>query len=162
MENYLPLLQVLLGGLLATLGGIIGIRLQAKYARKIKMDEITAEKKVIANAEAYSRIKKIASMFIPSSLEDTLRKILEYEEWFFNNRLFLPGKFPDKWLTLRNGIAKLVRLSKQASADPGEATEIEDKMNQVAEEAIEEIYKEMGLKEIKIEPIIKKKITPKD
>lgn len=160
MENYLPLFQVLLGGLLATLGGIIGIRLQAKYARKIKMDEVVAEKKVIVSAEAYSHIKKIASIVVRSSLEDALKNVLQYEEWFFSNRLFLPGKFPDKWLSIRNHLARLTQLSKKKSDVSDEVVKLEKRLDELIQEAIKEIYKEMNLEEIKIESVIKERKLP--
>ena len=145
------MLQVIIGGLLAILGGMIGMWLEARNARRIRMDEIIAEKKVIANGEAYTRIETIASMLIQSSYEDVNEKFCEYEEWFFNTRLFLPGKFPDKWLSIRAGVSKAVRLQKQLPKRADEFARLEDYVNDLANEAMDEIYKEMKLSRIKIE-----------
>lgn len=151
------MLNVLLGGLLAILGGLIGMWLQARYARKIKMDEVTAEKKVAANAEAYTRMKVIESMLPQATLKATLKQILEYEEWFFNTRLFLPGRFPDKWLSIRNQLTKAVRLEESLESDTtGESAErletLEAKLRKLAAEAIVEIYNDMNLERIELEP----------
>lgn len=98
LKEIQPMLQVLVGGLLAILGGILGMWIQARYTRRIRMDKITAEKKVNTNAEAYTRMVEIASMLRQSTNEETYKKIIEYDSWFFSARLFLPGKFPNKWL----------------------------------------------------------------
>jgi hypothetical protein len=150
------MLNVLLGGLLAILGGLIGMWLQAKYARKIKMDQIIAEKKISANAEAYKCMKVIESMLSQAALEDTLKKIYKYEEWFFSTRLFLPGRFPDKWLSIRNQLSKAVRLEKSLESDTTEKsaeklTALETKLSKLAEEAIVEIYNDMDIPRIKLE-----------
>lgn len=143
------MLQVIVGGLIAILGGIIGMWFQAKNARRIKMDEIIAEKKVEVNAEAYKRMKVISSMLVQTSTEETLKKILNEEEWFFNVRLFLPGKFPDKWLSIRNGLSKAQRLQ-GIPEKTDELSELEGELPKLAEEAILEIYKEMNLPRIKV------------
>ncbi|MDZ4383312.1 MAG: hypothetical protein U0937_01575 [Thermodesulfovibrionia bacterium] len=144
-----PMLQVTVGGLLAILGGMIGMWYQARNARRIRMDEIIAERKVKANAEAYRRMKTIESMLIQASPEETLKKILDDEDWFFGERLFLPGKFPDKWLSIRNGLSKALRLQgRTEKAD--ELSKLEDELSKLAEEAILEIYEEMNIPRIKV------------
>lgn len=149
LTTFQPMLQVIAGGLIAILGGIIGMWLQARNTRRIKMDEIIAEKKVNTNAEAYRYMKIIESMLQQSSHEETLKKILEYEDWFFNVRLFLPGKFPDKWLSIRNGLSKAARLQGQPEkAD--ELTKLERELLDLANKAILEIYKEMNLPRIEV------------
>jgi len=143
------MLQVTVGGLLAILGGMIGMWYQARNARRIRMDEIIAERKVKANAEAYRRMKTIESMLIQASPEETLKKILDDEDWFFGERLFLPGKFPDKWLSIRNGLSKALRLQgRTEKAD--ELSKLEDELSKLAEEAILEIYEEMNIPRIKV------------
>jgi hypothetical protein len=152
-NTFQPMLQVLIGGLLAILGGVVGMWLQAKYARRVRMDEIIAEKKVATNAEAYSRMIEIASMLRQLTKKETHDKIMEYEKWFFNARLFLPGTFPNKWLSIRNGLSRALRLEKRLGSDDvaDELTTLEEHIEKLADEAIEEIYKEMNLPKIEIE-----------
>jgi hypothetical protein len=158
MEDWI-MIKVIIGGLLATFGGMIGIWLQAKYARRVKMDEIIAEKKIAANNEAYIRIKTIESMLIQATLEQVKAKIYEYDDWFFNTRLFLPGKFPDKWLTIKSNIIIAIGLERQLPKTADELSRLENNLLRFVKEAIDEIYKEMKLKNMKIEKvsIIKKK-----
>jgi len=146
-----PMIPVLAGGFLTILGGMIATWYQAKNARRIRMDEIIAEKKVTINQEAYSRIVEIISMLTQSTLQETNRKILEYEDWFFESRLFLPGKFPDKWRSLRLGLFKALMLQKKSPKTADEVTKLKEHLDKLAEEAREEIYKEMKLERIEVE-----------
>lgn len=145
------MIQVMLGGLLATLGGMIGLWFQAKNARRIRMDEIIAEKKIQANNEAYIRIKTIEGMLIQAELEDVKKKLYEYDEWYFNTRLFLPGKFPDKWLSIKNNLIKAIGLKRNLPDSATELTKLEAYLDKLKDEAIDEIYKEMKLSNIQIE-----------
>jgi len=149
------MIEIIVGGILATIGGMVGIWLQAKSARKIRMEEAIAEKKVQINAEAYSHMKTISSMLIQASLEDTYKTIIDLEDWFFNARIFLPGKFPDKWLSVRNGLSKAKRLEGQPDKSE-ELTKLEQDLSEIAEEAILEIYKDMKLERIKIDSRLSK------
>lgn len=145
------MIQVMLGGLLATLGGMIGLWFQAKNARRIRMDEIIAEKKIQANNEAYIRIKTIEGMLTQAELEDVKKKLYEYDEWYFNTRLFLPGKFPDKWLSIKNNLIKAIGLKRNLPDSATELTKLEAYLDKLKDEAIDEIYKEMKLSNIQIE-----------
>jgi len=146
------MLKVLLGGLLAILGGLIATWYQAKKARKIRMDEVIAEKKVTANAEAYAKMKDIQSQLALSTLQDVLKVLLENESWLFGNRLFLPGKFPDKWLTIRNNVNEAMKLEKQPEkAD--ELAYLKKVLPKIANEAIDIIYKDMELERIEVKKI---------
>jgi hypothetical protein len=50
---YLGHKGILIGGILAILGGFFAQWLQAKYARKTRMDQIIAERAVDTYTEAY-------------------------------------------------------------------------------------------------------------
>ena len=146
------MLKILLGGLLAILGGLIATWYQVKKMRKIRMEEVIAEKKVDANNEAYIRIKNIVLQLAQSTLQDVQRIFKENETWFFSNRLFLPGKFPNKWITIRNKVHEAIRLEKQ----PEKANELallKKALINTANKAIDEIYKEMELERIEVEEI---------
>ena len=151
------MIQVIIGGILATLGGMVGIWFQAKTARRIRMDEIIAEKKIQADNEAYIRIKTIEAMLIQSDLEEVKGKFYEYDEWFFNTRLFLPGKFPDKWLSIKSNLIKAIGLKRKLPNSTKELTELETYLSELKDEAIDEIYKEMKLSDMQIEESKKEK-----
>ena len=151
------MIQVIIGGILATLGGMVGIWFQAKNARRIRMDEIIAEKKIQADNEAYIRIKTIEAMLIQSDLEEVKGKFYEYDEWFFNTRLFLPGKFPDKWLSIKSNLIKAIGLKRKLPNSTKELTELETYLSELKDEAIDEIYKEMKLSDMQIEESKKEK-----
>ena len=127
---------VIIGGLLAIISGIASNWYQIKHARKMKMEEAIAEKKITVNGEAYAKMKKIQSLLSTSNLKDTHKYIISQEEWLMNNRLYLPGKYPDKWLFIRNNITNNIESSK---------------LSKIAEEAIDEIYNETGHRRLKPE-----------
>ncbi len=143
--------DTLLGGLLAIVGGWSAIWYQLRNARKSRMDEIIAERKVTTNAQAYSYAKDIESSLIQNDLPDTLQRILSREEWFFNNRLFLPGTFPAKWLSARNDLHKLIRWQKDTTKSAEEKDALEERIRTSITDAILEIYKDMNLKRIEID-----------
>jgi hypothetical protein len=140
--------DTLLGGVLAILGGWGAAWYAARKARENRMNEIVAERKVSANAEAYSHVKEIQSLFLQSSPEDTLKCIMDREAWFFSTRLFLPGEFPAKWLAVRNDLHKYVRWQLDQSKTVEEKTKLDEKISGALAEAIDEIYKDMKLNRI--------------
>jgi len=148
--------SVIVGGLLAIAGGFLATWLQAKYARKIKMDEIVAEKTVAANTDGYAHIKKISSMMDREKPDQALHFIISTDEWLFRNRLFLSGKFPDKWLTIRNSLYKIKKLEEGSEEDRSKIPELLKALKATAAEAGDEIYKEMGLKRIEVEDLSKR------
>ncbi len=141
--------ETILGGVLAILGGWGAVWYQTRNARKRRMDELMADRKIEANAQAYSYIKAIQGHLVQSDTETTCNVISGYEEWFFENRLFLPGRFPDKWLTLRNDLFKLRLWEKGTSKTPEFLTKFSSRLDSTVEEAIHEIYNDMGLEPIK-------------
>ncbi len=151
LKKNRDMFQVLIGGLLAISGGMISLWFQAKNARRIRMDEIVAEKKIQADNEAYIRIKTIEAMLIQSDLEEVKNKFYEYDEWFFNIRLFLPGKFPGKWLSIKNNLIKAIGLKRELPDSATELEELENYLSKLKDEAIDEIYKEMKLRDMQIE-----------
>ena len=92
---------------------ILGPIIQSKRTRRMRMDEVLAEKKFIADGEAYEHMKIIASNLRQSSLEKVKKIMRNKEDWFFQNLLFSPGKFADMWLSIRNAIDKAIRLEKK-------------------------------------------------
>jgi len=142
--------ETLLGGFLAILGGWGAIWYQLRNTRKNRMDEVTAERKVTANAQAYAYMKHIQSSFIQQDIKTTLNAILSHEQWFFDNRLFLPGQFPEKWLSVRNDISTLSRWENTPSKTPEQLEEMDKRIEKNISEAIDEIYKDMDIKRIEL------------
>lgn len=145
--------QTLLGALLAVLGGWGAIWYQSRNTRKNRMEEITAERKVTANAQAYAYAKEIVSALVQESANETLQRILHRERWFFDNRLYLPGTFPNKWLSTRNDLSKLVRWETDASKTAEQKSSLEERIKRTLNEAIDDIYKDMNLQRIEIDDV---------
>lgn len=139
------MLETLLGGILAILGGLGATYFQLRYAKKNKMEEVVAERKIAVNAQAYSIIKEIQGSFIQSSLQETYVLISRHEQWFFDNRLFLPGEFPSLWLSIRNSLRKLARREKMSNNEDAELIELDGNIEKELKKAISEIYKDMGI-----------------
>ena len=137
--------ETALGGLLAILGGLGAVWFQFRNARKRRMDELMADRKIEANAQAYSIIKEIQSHLLQSDAETTNSVIMSKEAWLFDNRLFLPGRFPDLWLSIRNDFRKLCQWEKSSSKTPEELTELSKRIDSNVEKAIHEIYNDMGI-----------------
>lgn len=69
----------------------------------------------------------------------------------------MPGKFPDKWLTIKSNTIKAIGLERQLPNTLNELLELKGHLLEFTKEAIDEIYKEMKLKSIKIEKVLIKK-----
>ena len=68
--------------------------------------------------------------------------------WFFLNRLYLPGKFPSKWIAIRNGLSKLQEWRGDPTRSATDREALTKKIQATTAEAIGEIYKDMGLEPI--------------
>jgi hypothetical protein len=145
------MLDTLLGGFLAILGGIVATWYSAKNTRKSRMEEVIVERKVSANAEAYSSVKDIQSHFTQSSATQTLALIHQHENWFFNNRLFLPGEFPAKWLSVRNDLQIYCRLEVTPSTPTEDIVALAIRIRATLTGAVEEIYRDMNLTRITLD-----------
>ena len=133
--------ETIVGGSLAILGGFFATWMQIKHSRKIKMDEVIAEKMVSINAEAYVYMKEIRSMIQSEDTVQALSYVLSKDSWLFRNRLFLAGKFPDKWLTIRNGLDRVSKLPSETEEENRERKRLLTSLDATAEDAILEIYK---------------------
>jgi hypothetical protein len=140
------MLDTIIGGLLAIAGGVLAQLLTARMVRKTRMDELVAERKVDANAEAYSRAKQIQGMWTQASEEATRAAVLSHEEWFFKTRLFLPGKFPELWMQARNDIQRYVfelHRPNRTDAHDAELQALSERIRANLNQAILEIYADM-------------------
>ncbi len=121
--------NTLLGGFLAIIASFVATWFQQRKIVKTRMNEIVAERKISANADAYSYAKEIRSYLSQQGPLNASKLILSREEWFFSQRLFLPGSFPEKWLTARNNLPKLVQLEQSENKKPKEIAALKDKID---------------------------------
>lgn len=153
----LQLFLVLVGGLCAALGGVLSTWYKAKKTCKIRMDEIIAEKKVEACEKALLLMGQLRPLLIEGIPEDWLRFVFKQEEWFWNNRAYLPKEFSNNWLTIKLELRKAIRMEKaiykQTVTDENKAddlVDLESHIRQLAKEAEERIEREFHLQPIKI------------
>ena len=140
--------EVVLGGLLAILGGWGAIWYQSRTTLESRMERLLADRKIEANAEAYSVVKEIQRHFFQSDTQTTHQHILDKEDWFYKNRLFLPGQFPEKWFSMRDDVRKLGFWEESSSRTREEKADLLTKIDSTIKDAILEIYNDMGLEPI--------------
>ena len=141
------IIGAIIGGFLAIAGGWFAMWYQLRKTMKNRMSEVIAEQKVTANSEAYSHCKKVQSKLAQNRLDDTLKFIASHEEWFFSKRLFLPGQFPAKWLSVRN---KLISWQSDKNKTSKKKEALREQTRRTADEAIDEIYKDVDLERIEV------------
>jgi hypothetical protein len=139
----MEILSLIIGGFIAIAGGWASQAFQLRYVVKLKMGEAMAERKVRANGEAYAHIKRIEGSFVQNSIRETAKMTLDLEQWFFDNRFFLPGEFPDHWLTVRTNLHLLAMEPSNRPIDHTEA--LQKKVGAAISGAIGAIYKDSGI-----------------
>ena len=98
------------GGILATMGGIAAIWYQAKKAREIRIDEIMAEKQVEAKREAHKRIELLRSRLMQQCNRDVLTYMDDRITWMLDRRPYLPALFYDNWMSIRSSLREATTL----------------------------------------------------
>ena len=111
------------------------------------MEETIGEKQVEIYKEALSAIGYLSSLLLQGTLEDSLDFITKEDKWFWDSRAFLPQKFSDNWVSIKLNLRKVVRRQKN-DEDGNVISNIESHVNQLTDEAQEEI-----LKALKLQPI---------
>ncbi|HEX6791346.1 MAG TPA: hypothetical protein VF247_08565 [Candidatus Krumholzibacteria bacterium] len=94
-------LAALVGGLLAVAGALAASWFQARITLRTRMNQVIAERKVSANADAYRYLKMIESHLAGHGEAEALTLLVAREDWLTANRLFLPPAFADAWMSLR-------------------------------------------------------------
>ena len=154
------LIGLFIGAFLASLGGFLAIWYQAKKTRKVRREEIIAEKHIEANREAFNRITDLRSMMLQSTPEQVLEWFGQNEKWFLDSRLFLPGDFVEKWLALGKYCQRLVKLKTtlarindemRKGGIINEMRECESYCTKLADQALDEIYRDMNISPIALE-----------
>ena len=152
---------VVLGAVLATAASAVTTFVQSRVARRVKMDELIAERKVDANAIAYREMKQVQTLLVFPLIEgvsesDVLLahlKILagffkKTDEWLFSNRLFLPSNFPDHWVAVRSGVHEAQKAIEDNELE--RAKRLVETLRAEARAGIMEIYDEMDLEPLEV------------
>ena len=165
------ILLVIAGGFCGALGGLLATWYQSKKARQIRREEVIGEKQVEVYRVAARVSSSLQSLLIQGTLEDALKYVSEQGDWFWENRLFLPQGFQNKWITLKSNLRRAVRLEKTQDTKPDgdernqqidSLNELESRLDKLAEEAEKEILNELGLSQIEIEKFLQKEDIKKD
>ncbi len=154
------IISMLIGALLVILGGFLAIWYQAKKVRQIHREEIMTEKQIEANREGFNRITDLRAVMLENTPEQVLQWITQNEKWFLDSRLFLPRNFAEKWLSIGTFCRRMVKLNtklKQINDDMrkggimDEMRECESYCTKLADEALDEIYRDMNISPIAID-----------
>ena len=154
------IIWMLFCGLLVIVGGFLAIWYQAKKVREIHREEIMAERQIDASRDAFSRITELSSVMRDNTPEQVVEWIGQNGKWFLDSRLFLPRNFAQKWLSIGKFCRRLVKLNtklKQMSDEMRkggiieEMRECESSCTKLADEALDEIYRDMNISPIATE-----------
>ena len=160
MNIIYVLIGLFVGAMLASLGGFLAIWYQTKKTRQVRREEIMAEKHIEANIEAFNQITDLRSVMEQSTPEQVLEWITRNEKWFCDSRLFLPGNFVEKWLSMRKYCQRIVKLNTTLAQIKdelrkgviiGEMGECESYCTELADKALDEIYNDMNIRPIALE-----------
>jgi len=119
-----------------------------------------AEKQIEANAQGFNHITDLRSLMQENTPEQVLEWIGQNEKWFLDSRLFLPRNFAQKWLSIRKYCRRLVKLNTKLKEMTDELRkggiidemrECESHCTRLAEEALNEIYRDMKIPPIATE-----------
>lgn len=146
------LLLVLVGAISAIFGGFLATWYQAKKARKIRREEVIGEKQVEVYNRAASLIYSLQGILVQAPLLKVREFMEEYETWFWDNIVFLPSEFRDKWLSIRLALNKAIRIEKSQEPDKrAELDSLEIHLDKLAKEAEVAILNELNMPSVKIE-----------
>ncbi len=91
------IILVLIGGICSTLGGCIAVWLQARFARKTRMEELRGEQQLEVYKKALSLIGQIYTNSIQKQWDDVQDFMYKNDSWLSDNQVLLPHKFVENW-----------------------------------------------------------------
>lgn len=149
---------LILGAFLSIAGGVTGSIVMAwvnsRWTRYNRMEDILAEKKILHNRIAFAHMKTIEGLLVQGTIENARDELEKRSEWFFNNAIFLPTKFCEKWLTLRSGahIVSIYEKEINRTITPEQLVNAYQRLSTLAKELLSIIYADMRIKPIKPKP----------
>ena len=154
------IVYMLIGALLVVVGGFLAMWYQAKKVSRVGREEIMAEKQIEATAQGFTHITDLRAVRQQSTPEQVFKWIGQNEKWFLDSRLFLPRNFAQKWLSIGKYCRRLVKLNTKLKEMTDELRkggiidemrECESYCTKLADEALDEIYRDMNIAPIAIE-----------
>ena len=157
------MLQVIIGGFLAILGGLAATWHQARNARKIRIGEILAEKEIEARRRAHNEIIRLRSDLLQCDNKQVLDRMDSDISWIVDLRPYLSSLFYDNWMSIRGSLKQATTLEDTLKdlEGPQQRTDLVNKLSKykphcekLAYEALAELERVMGLKpkELKYPP----------
>ena len=135
-------LAALVGGLLAIAGAFAASWFQARITMRTRMNEVLAERKVTANADAYRYLKMVEGHLSDHSEAEALTLMVGHEEWLTANRLYLPATFSETWLALRT---TLRCLADSSTSDSETLRRLRLQALKFVKEGMREVYRDMDV-----------------
>jgi hypothetical protein len=115
------MINLLIGAILAIIGGIIGQIVESRFLRKNKRNEYIAKLEVDAVVWIYPLFKKIMTYLDHQNkdnpkFEDAEKIVVDSDARFWEIRLLLPSGIPECWIACRNAVIEKNRdeATKQA------------------------------------------------
>ena len=136
-------LAALVGGLLAIAGAFAASWFQARITLRTRMNEVLAERKVTANADAYRYMKMVEGHLADHSDAEALTLMVGHEDWLVANRLYLPAAFSETWLALRTTLRWLADSS--STNDSETLRRLRLQALKFVKEGMREVYRDMDV-----------------
>jgi hypothetical protein len=140
---FSSVLVAFVGGVLAIAGAFAASWFQARITMRTRMNEVLAERKVTANADAYVYLKTIESRLAERNDAEALSLLMDQENWLMANRLFLPAAFTETWQALRQTLRWLADTS--AAGDSETLRRLRLQALKFVKEAMRQVYRDMDV-----------------
>jgi hypothetical protein len=138
------ILAAAVGGLLAIAGGFAANWFQMRITLRMRMNQLIAERKVSADADALKYLKLIESHLAEHSDAQALALMLGREDWLFGNRLFLPAGFAELWISLQTTLRWISEAPDEAARDFEDVHRLRVRALRYVKQAAQEIYHDMN------------------
>jgi hypothetical protein len=136
-------LGAVVGGVLAIAGAYAGNWFQLRTTLRARMNQVIAERKVSANADAYRYMKVIELHLTEHTDAEALAFMHRRENWMFANRLFLPSAFAETWRSLRTTLRWISETPPVYDSETLRRLRLQ--ALKLARKAMREIYHDMDL-----------------
>ena len=137
------MLAAAVGGLLAIAGAFTANWFQMRTTLRMRMNQVIAERKVSADADALKYLKLIEAHLAEHTEAEALAFMLAHEDWLFSNRLFLPPGFSEIWTSLRAILRWLAEGPGVSVPDVEDVHRLRLRALHHVKQAAHEIYRDM-------------------
>lgn len=137
------LLVAVVAGLLAIAGAFTANWFQARTTLRTRMNQVIAERKVLADADALKCLKLIENHLAEHTEAGALALMLGREDWLSANRLFLPAGFAEVWIALQTTLRWLTEGPPGSGNDFEDAHRLRLRALRYTKRAAQSIYRDM-------------------